>query len=1083
MKSAVAWFARNNVAANLLMLVFVAGGLAALPSIPQKTFPDIDIDMVSVAVEYLGAAPEEVEEGVCVRIEEQIDGIDGIDRIRSTATEGTCTVIAEVLAGADVDQVFNDIKNRVDAITTFPAETEKPIVARVTLRRPVSDIAVFGAADERSLRDIAERMRDELAAHPAITQVELVLARPFEISVEISEAALRRHGITFDHVANAVRRSSLDLPGGTIETDSGEILLRAKGQAYRGPEFEDIVVLTREDGTRVTLGQVATVIDGFEDTDVHGRFDGLPAVLVQVLRVGDQDVIEISEAVKRYLAEVQSRLPQGVSAQVWQDDSIPLRGRLNTLLRNARSGFILVFLVLTLFLHTRLAVWVTLGVPVSFLGALALFKPLGISIDVISLFAFIVVLGILVDDATVVGESVHTWQEKLGDRLKGAVVGTQQVTVPVVFGVLTTVATFVPMLMLPGPMGQVFAVAGTVSIACLVCSLIESQFVLPAHLGHGHRRGGPRTRLGRAWVGLQERCSDGLVALSQSVYRPALVKAQRWRYTTVAVAVALLMLSAAVVGSGRMHFSFFPPIEADHLSARLTMPQGTTAEVTRAAVERIETAVEMLRAKLDPLYAPPGRSLVTHVMTAIGAQPFKDREDGSRIGVQDQAGRRAHLAEVVLGLIPSEERDISTGDIGQHWRTLVGPVPGATELVYASDLFSAGNAIDIELAGADIRELTRAAARVKEELARYPGVVDIADSFRAGKRELRIGIRQSAELLGLTLQDLARQVRQAFYGEEAQRIQRGRNDIRVMVRYPERDRTSIGDLENLRVRAPDGTEVPFTTVAEVDFGRGYSTIRRTDRKRVVNVTADIDRTQTTANEVLSDLTAEKLPAILADYPSVSYDLEGEQREQSRALAGLAGAYVLALFAVYALLAIPLGSYTQPFIIMSVIPFGCVGAIAGHLLMGRNLSMMSVIGIVALSGVVVNASLVMVHFVNEKRAVGTPLHEAITEAGVARFRPIVLTSLTTFAGLLPLMLEQSVQAQFLIPMAISLGYGVLFATGITLMVVPCGYLVLEDLARLWGRVRGRAVHAVERPEAVHPQRREAPRGSGAAAAGG
>ncbi|MCK6554347.1 efflux RND transporter permease subunit [Candidatus Binatia bacterium] len=1059
MKTAVAWFARNNVAANLLMMVLVVGGLMALPSIPQKTFPDIDIDMVSVAVEYLGAAPEEVEEGVCVRIEEQIDGIDGIDRIRSTAAEGACAVIAEVLAGSDVDRVFTDIKNRVDAINTFPTETEKPIVARVTIRRPVSDIALYGPADERSLRAIAERIRDELAAHPAITQVDVVLARPFEISIEISEEALRRHGITFDHVAAAVRRSSLDLPGGTIETAGGEILLRAKGQAYRGPDFEDIIVLTRADGTRVTLGDVATVVDGFADTSVSGRFDGKPALLIQVFRVGQQDVIEIAEAVKEYVATAQPRLPEGVSLTVWQDDSVPLRGRLETLLSNARSGFILVFIVLTLFLHTRLAAWVTLGVPISFLGALALFNPLGISINVISLFAFIVVLGILVDDATVVGESVHTWQEKLGNNLEGAVIGTQQVTVPVVFGVLTTVATFVPMVVLPGPMGQVFAVAGIVSIACLVCSLIESQFVLPAHLGHAHPHRGPRTRVGRAWVGLQDRCSDGLIAFAHKVYRPVLVLAQEWRYTTIAIAMVLLLLAFTVVASGRMHFSFFPPIEADYLSARLTMPPGTTAEVTQAAVDRIAAAVGPLRQEIDAAHARPGASLFKNVLTAVGAQPLKDRQDNNPAAVQGIGEVRGNVAEVVIGLVPSEERDISTGEIGQRWRDLVGAVPGATELGYASDLFSAGNAIDIELAGTDIDELAQAARRVKDELARYPGVVDIADSFRAGKREIKLGIRPSAELLGLTLQDLARQVRQAFYGQEAQRIQRGRDDIRVMVRYPERDRTSIGDLENLRVRAPDGTEVPFSTVATVDLGRGYSTIRRTDRKRVVNVTADVDRAVTTANEVLEDMTGEKLPRILADYPSVSYDLEGEQREQTRALSGLLGAYVLALFAVYALLAIPLGSYTQPFIIMSVIPFGIVGAIGGHLLMGRHLSMMSVIGIVALSGVVVNASLVLVHFVNEARSEGVTVHDAITEAGVARFRPIVLTSLTTFVGLLPLMTEQSVQAQFLIPMAISLGYGVLFATLITLLVVPCGYLVLEDIGRFLARISGRRADRV------------------------
>jgi len=1060
MQAAVAWFARNSVAANLLMLVFIVGGLASLPSIPQKTFPDINVDMVSIAVEYLGAAPEEVEEGVCIRIEEQIDGIDGIDRIRSTANEGSCAVVAELLSGTDVARAFTDIKNRVDAINTFPAETEKPIVARVTVRRPVVDIAVSGDADERSLRAVAERVRDELTAQSSITQVDVSLARPFEIAIEVSEASLRRYRITFDDVARAVRRSSLDLPGGTIETRGGEILLRTKGQAYRGPEFENLVVLTREDGTRVHVGDVATVTDGFEDTDVSAKFDGKRAVLVQVFRVGNQDVIAISDAVKRYIERSRPNLPEGIQLTVWEDDSRVLRGRLATMLSNGRSGFLLVLGVLTLFLRTKLAFWVALGVPVSILGSLALFNPLGISIDVISLFAFIVVLGILVDDATVVGESVYSHQIGGQEGVEAAVAGTREVTVPVVFGVLTTVATFVPMVMLPGPMGQVFGVAGTVTIACLLCSLVESQFILPAHLAHSHEtETEPRTRIGRGWRNLQKRFGAALLDFRDYRYRRALVLAQDWRYTTVAIAVSCLVTAIAVLASGRMHFSFFPPIEADYLAARLTMPLGTTAEVTGAAVEYLERSAEKLRAELDPQFAQPGSSLIQHVLAATGAQPFKDRQS-NRPHVAGSTGSTAHVAEVVLSLVPSEQRTISTGEVAQRWREIVGPIAGATELVFASDLFSAGDAIDVELQGADIRELSRAAEEVKAELGHYPGVVDISDSFRAGKAEIKLGILPAAEHLGLTLQDLARQVRQAFYGEEAQRIQRGRDDIRVMVRYPEDERRSIGDLENLRVRTATGNEVPFPSVATVNLGRGYSTIRRTDRKRVVNVTADIDRTQTTANEVLRDLTETKLPAILRDYPSVTYDLEGEQREQGRALSGLASSYLLALFVVYALLAIPLGSYSQPLIIMSIIPFGLVGAIGGHLLMGRDLSMMSVIGIVALSGVVVNSSLMIVHFVNEHRDKGTALHDAVTEAGVQRFRPIVLTSLTTFAGLFPLMMEKSVQAQFLIPMAISLGFGVLFATVVTLLVVPAGYRILEDLHDAGRRMRHRSGSAHE-----------------------
>lgn len=1079
MKGALAWFASNSVAANLLMVMLVAGGILSLATgrIGQKTFPDIEIEMIRVTVEYPGAAPEEVEEGVCIRIEEEIQGVDGIDQISSTAAEGACAVIAEVLTNADVQIVLDDIKNEIDSIDTFPEDAEKPVVAQIAMRRPVMDLALSGNASEATLKTLGERVRDELLALPGITQVDLELVRPPEISIEVPEESLRRHGLSFDQVVAAVRNSSVDLPGGSLKSDGGEILLRTKGQAYRGAEFEEIVVVTRPDGTRLTLGEVATVLDGFEDVDLVGRFDGEPAVLVSVFRVGEQDVIETSDTVKDYVQTARAWIPEGVSLTVWQDDSDPLRGRRDTLLRNARSGFLLVLIILALFLRARVAFWVTLGVPIAFLGGLWLFAPLDISINVISLFAFIVVLGILVDDAVVVGESIHTRQQRSGDRLQGAIGGVQAVTVPVIFGVLTTVAAFAPMLMVPGPMGQVFAVMAKVVIACLVFSLVESQLVLPAHLAHGHDRPErpPRTAFQRRWKALQAGLGTSLERFADGPYRRFLGSSLVWRYTAIAVAVACLLVTVGTVRSGRMRFSFFPPIEADYLSARLTMPQGTPIGTTLAGVRQLEEAAEALRARLDPVYAAEGASVVQHVLASAGAQPFASR--ANRVpGVGGAGGSgSAHLGEVTLGLVRSEERDISTREVGEVWRELTGPIAGAEELAFASDLFSAGEAINVQLAGADVDALRTAADRLKAALTGYPGVFDIADSFRAGKRELKLAIRPTAEPLGVTMRDLARQVRQAFYGEEAQRIQRARDDVRVMVRYPRSQRASLGDVENLRIRTASGAEVPFGTVARAELGRGFASIQRTDRKRVVRVTADVDRGVTTANEVLADLQVAVLPEILADHPSVSFSLEGEQREQQRAVAGLVSSSLIALLAIYALLAIPLRSYLQPLVIMSVIPFGVVGAIGGHVFMGWigpllrgelalgrpvGLSFMSVVGIVALSGVVVNASLVLVHNVNERRGAGVPLVRALEEAGVARFRPIVLTSLTTFMGLLPLMLERSVQAQFLIPMAISLAYGVLFATFITLIVVPSGYLVVEDMAggvrRLFQRRKPRPV---------------------------
>ncbi len=1052
MNRVVAWFAHNPVAANLLMLFVVVGGLATLPTIPQKPFPDIDIDIVNATVEYPGAAPEEVESGVCSRIEEEVDGVEGIDRIRAVATEGACNVSVEFLQGTDMTRALSDVKNRVDSIDTFPEEAEEPIVALASNQRPVIDVAVSGEVGERALKEIGQRVRDELTRLPGISQADLELVRPYEIAIEVSESQLRRHGLTFDRVADAVRRSSLDLPGGSIKAEGGEILLRTRGQAYWGPEFERLVLLTRADGSRLSLGEVARVVDSFEDTDQVAHFDGRPAVMVRVYRVGDQDVLHISRSVHEYVREANQRMPEGVALTVWRDGSTAVRERRDTMIRNGVQGFALVLLVLAHFLRLRLAFWVALGVPVAFLGAFAVLPWFGISIDVISLFAFLLVLGILVDDATVVGENVHTLEEQGLPRLEAAIQGTQQVATPVIFGVLTTVAAFAPLLFVSGFMGTVFRVMATVVIACLAFSLIESQLVLPAHLGHGRTR--PRGLAGGgivgSWARLQDRFTQGLDRFTHGRFRAWLGVATEWRYLAIAIGIAMWLWSVGMIASGRMHFSFFPPLEADYVTARLTMPQGTPPSSTLEAVRQIEAGIDELRRDLDPRYAPEGGSLVRHALSAIGQQPFRSSQDGPP-GSRG-AGLGGHLGEVTIELVPGDERRISTREVAQRWRELVGPVAGAEELLFASSLFSAGEEIHIQLQGPDVEQLEEAADRVKEALAGFPGVIDIADSFRSGKNEVKLAILPEAESLGLGLRDLARQVRQGFYGEEAQRVQRGRDDVRVMVRYPESERRSLGDLEHMRVRTPAGDEVPFDAVARAQVGRGYSTIRRADRERIVSVTADVDRSQTTGNEVLAALRAGPLPAILRDYPGTSYRLEGIQNEQARALGGLATAYPVALFAIYALLAIPLGSYAQPLLIMSVIPFGMVGAIAGHVLTRQGLSFMSVQGMIALTGVVVNSSLILVHNTNERRAAGSGLREAVIDSAVARFRPIVLTSLTTFAGLTPLLLERSVQAQFLIPMATSLAFGVIFATAITLVLLPCASLILEDLRTLPERVR-------------------------------
>ena len=1040
MNGMIDWFARNPVAANLLMAFIMVSGLIGMFNVRGETFPELELDIVSIQVQYLGAAPEEVEEGVNIRIEEAIQGIDGIEQITSTANEGSGTVMVEVALGADVRRVLDDIKTNVDAIETFPEETEKPIITEVLARFRVVDIAVSGDTDEFTLKSIAERVRDDLAALPGISLVEFASARPYEISIEVSEDTLRRHGLTFDDVSNAVRRSSLDLPGGSVRSESGEILLRTIGQAYRGAEFENLVLMARPDGTRLHLGDVATVVDGFAETDQFGRFDGKPTILVSVFRSGDQSDMEIARAVEGYMAQAEAGMPEGITLTVWMNQAEILIDRLSLMLRNGVMGFALVFVMLALFLELRLAFWVSLGIPISFLGTLMLMPGLDITANVVTTFAFIMVLGIVVDDAIIVGENIHRHQQKNPNRLAAAISGAQEIATPVTFAVLTTVAAFSPLLFVPGMMGKMMIFVPLIVIPCLLFSLVECLQILPAHLAHlkPRRRG--------LWRWFQSHFADGLEKFIDRAYRPALAFGLRWRYLSLAIGVSTLIVTGGMVAAGWIAFHFFPSPEASVISASVTMPLGTAPAVTSEAVQRVEDGAARLR---QQVLEETGIDVVTHVYAAVGEQPLGGEGPGplQALGAPSQA----HLGQVMLELAPPDSRPLRAEELGNRWRDLTGPIPEATELTFVSSEQNVGSDVDVMLVGPDVDVMQAAADRLKQRLRSYAGVYDITDSFLAGKDEIKLGITPAAESLGLTLQDLGRQVRQAFYGEETQRIQRGRDDIRVMVRYPADERRSLGDLEGMRIRTPDGGEVPFGHVAVVEPGQGFASIKRVDRNRAINVLASIDTTATSAAAVNGDLAENVLPALLADYPGVRYAFEGVEAEQRDAVGGLQIGFTLAMFAIFALLAIPLKSYIQPLIIMSAIPFGFVGAIWGHIIMGENISMMSTMGIVALSGVVVNDSLVMVDFINRHRRQGSTMMEAVKEAGAARFRPILLTSLTTFAGLAPLLLERSTQADFLKPMAISLAFGVVFATFITLVLVPTSYMILEDIKWVFRRL--------------------------------
>ena len=1052
MNRIIEWFAVNRVAANLLAAFILLAGFLAIPKIKQEVFPEFDSDWVLIEVPYPGAAPEETEEGICARVEQSVQGLQGVKQMVSTAAEGMGIVAIELLPHTDGQKFLDEAKAKVDAIDTFPEDSDKPVISEIIIRKQVINVAVKGEVGEVALKRAGERVRDELLARPGITQVELVNVRPYEVSIELREEDLRRYDLTFDEVATAVRESSLNLPGGTLKTTGGDILLRAKAQAYGQIDFELLPLRTHPDGSRLTLGQVARVVDGFAEVDSQARFDGQPSALVRVFRVGDQSALEVSTIVKNYVATAESNMPVGITLETWQDDSSYLRSRLDLLLRNGRAGLVLVFFILALFLRFRLAMWVTFGIPISFLGTLWLMPAMDASISLITLFAFIVVLGIVVDDAIVLGENIYTHQEKYGAGIKSTISGALEVGRPVIFGVLTTVAAFYPLLAIEGNTGKILRYIPMIVMPTLLFSLVECLFILPAHL-----RNLPDVKKEKQpglWSRFQSFFAGRVERFILKIYQPFLENCLRWRYLTLSVGITALFLTVAGYAGGHFKFIFLPPVEGDNVAAWVSFPRGTPVEVTEKAVRRLEDAAKQLRLEITA-NGNDGTNAILHSLASIGQQPFRTEAEMAG-GNYDANHFGSHKGEVHLEVAPSEERTITSQGMADRWRELAGDFSGATEVGFSASIFSAGKPINIRLSGPSLAALKAATEELKLRLKSYPGVQDISDTFRAGKRELKIKLKPEAELLGLRQADLARQVRQAFYGEEAQRIQRNRDDLKVMVRYPTNRRRSLHDLHDLRIHTRDGFRVPFIEVADTVEGRGYASIRRVDGRRSVNVTADVDITRIEPNKLITSLEEKDLPELAAEFPGLQHSFQGARQEQELTLNSMYRAFLVAMVMIYALLAIPFGSYIQPFIVMAAIPFGLIGAVLGHLIMGMELTVLSMFGVVALTGVVVNDSLVMVDFVNRNRPKHDKLIDAVRVSGVARFRAILLTSLTTFAGLTPLVFfEKSVQAQFLIPMAVSIGFGVMFATLVTLVLVPSLYMILEDLRASWQWLYGTA----------------------------
>ncbi len=1024
----IAWMARNPVAANLLMIVILVGGLVGALQVKQEVFPEFDLDMVNVSVPYPGATPEDVEQGIVRAVEEAVRGIDGVKRVNSTSGEGVGTVSVELLLDAVPDKVLGDVKNAVDRITVFPLEAEKPQVTLASRRSTVISLVIAADLELRPLHDLAERARADLLGKPEITQVELQGVPPLEIAIEIDRERLEALGLTLDEVARIVGAGSMELPSGGVKTDQGEVLVRVADRALTVADFADIPLRSTADGASLRLGDVASIRDGYAETDQSNHYNGKRAVRVVAYRVGDETPASVSEAVRTYQQELEADLPDHVQVAVWDDDSEKLTDRISLLLKNGAIGLILVVTTLTLLLRLRLAFWVSMGLPISFMGGFMLMPSADLSINMITLFAFIVTLGMVVDDAIVVGENIYAHMQQGMEPLEAAIAGAREMAMPVTFAILTSIAAFAPLFFVPGTMGKIFAFFPFVVSAVLVFSLIESFFVLPAHLGHSQERA--RDGL-LGWIdGLSERAGSALQRFTKQRYRPTLHWAMRNRYLTMAIGVFVFLLAVGMVASGAVPFNFFPSLEGDVVMVQARLPYGAPMSQTLTVQQALERAATTALSELGATEQSRG------LYTLVGegpAQRFGPAESGS------------HLVTIEQALVPSDERDFSGEEFSSLWASHTPALPMTEAVIFESSVGpGAGAAVDVQLSHTDTAVLERAAAKLAEALAGYTELYNVENGFAAGKPRLDFDPLPRAESLGLSASEVGRQLRSAFFGAEAIREQRGRNELKVMVRLPRHQRQSEHDLEALRIRTPQGGFVPLGSVAELNRNRAPTSILREDGRRIVNVSAELTAQVKSSRAVREDLTENVLPDLVKKYAGLDARFVGQQRSQQEAFGSLGKNYLVALFVIYGLLAIPFRSYAQPLIIMSAIPFGFVGAVLGHLLLGYSLSLISMFGIIALSGVVVNDSLVLIDAVNKKRAEGVSAFEAATYGGMRRLRPILLTSLTTFFGLAPMILESSVQARFLIPMAISLGFGVLFATFVILLLVPSLYLVMEDL---------------------------------------
>lgn len=1025
----IRWFVANPVAANLLMILLLLSGAISAATMRTEVFPTFTARTIVVSVIYPGATPEDVEQSITRRVEEAVIGLDGVKEVRATASENVGTVTIEINEFVNARIVRDDVQTAVDALVDFPpADAEQP---QIRIPQPITNVLTLvltGPVDERALRQAGEQVERDLLAVDGISTVLLRGVRPYEISIAVSEDALRRFGLTFADVAQALRASSIDLSGGQIRTAAGEFLLRTNARAETGEAFAEIVVRANPDGSRVLLRDVASVTDGFAEEPLLNLFNGQPAAFVDVQLRGNEDLLRVRARAIEFVSE--ASMPPGITLQVASDQSQVFRERISLLARNAILGFTLVFLLLVLMLDLRLAFWVALGVPIAFLGGFTLFGAAGVTLNFITSFGLIIVLGIVVDAAIVVGENTDRERMKGRSNKDAAIAGITGVAAPVLVGVLTTVAAFGPLVFISGTFGEITRPIPILVISILVVSLVVAFFILPTQLAGGSTWSRGPMRAVQTYV-------DGWLAeIADNWLRGWTRFAGRMRYLVAVAGFCVLLASLMLLFTGTVRFVFFPVIESDSITADLVLPTGAPFEATRDAAMRMLNEAEAMRRE----YAERGEPVFESISATIGGRTSLFGGPGSI----SSTTLASHVAQINIRLTPSSQRRVSSTELEREWRNRIGQIAGAERLSFTASAGPQNPDIAYQLSHPDNAELERAVNALVAGLREIEAVSGIDSGYELGKRQLEFALTPAGEAAGLRSIDIARQARQAFFGEEIQRIQRGSEEVRVFLRYPQDERADLADLSRFRVRAPDGSALPLSVAANITESRSLTSINSVDGRRVIEVTADVDRTILTPDDARAIVERRLLADLQAEFPLLRWELSGAGRDQAEDFGSIGQGFLFAIIIMYALLATQLGSYVQPIVILIAIPFGIGGAILGHFMMGYDVSFPSLFGMVALSGVVVNASIVLMDRYNMNVARGYVPAEAIAEATARRFRPIAITTLTTALGLLPIMLETSPQAQFLVPMTISLGVGLLFASALILLLLPAYVLIVEDI---------------------------------------